>query len=166
MAFRSACLPRPHPALHVAAALLPVVAAGCLANLATIPNLDWYATLVKPTFNPPNVVFGPVWTVLYLLMARGFYFVLRQPDYVPDRPAAIRLFLVQIALNASWSGVFFAAHSPGLALLILVALLLTVILTTMRFSAVDRRAGRCLMPYILWLCFAGLLNLSIWILNR
>lgn len=158
-------LPRSKLVLNAAAAAVPVAIAFFLGNLATIPNLGWYETLAKPSFNPPNWLFGPAWTVLYLLMAYAFYRVLRQPDYVPDRRGAIRAFLVQIGLNAAWSFAFFAAHSPAAGLVVILALLVAVAVTGWRFHAVDRRAGLCFVPYVVWVAFATTLNLSISIRN-
>jgi benzodiazapine receptor len=165
MSSLSAPLPRSKVALYAVAASVPVVAALVLGNLATIPNLGWYETLTKPSFNPPDWLFGPVWTVLYGIMGWAFYRVLRQPDYVPDRRGAIQAFLVQITLNAGWSFAFFAAHSPVAGLIVIVALLAAVGLTVRRFFAVDRRAGLCLIPYLVWVAFAAVLNLSIYIRN-
>lgn len=161
----STSLPRSKALLYAVAAAAPVVAAFLLGNLATIPNLGWYETLAKPSFNPPNWLFGPAWTVLYLLMAWAFYRVLCQPDYLPDRPGAIRAFLVQIVLNAGWSFAFFAAHSPAAGLVVILALLVAVAVTGRRFYAVDRRAGLCFVPYLLWVGFAAILNLSIYVRN-
>ena len=157
--------PRPKVAFHAIAALTPVVMAFVLGNVATIPNLGWYETLAKPSFNPPNRLFGPAWTVLYLVMAWAFYRVLRQPDYVPDRRGAIRAFLVQIVLNAAWSFAFFQAHSPAFGLVVILALFIAVAMTGWWFYAVDRPAGLCFLPYGLWVAFASMLNLSIYILN-
>lgn len=165
MSSLSAPSARSKVALQAATALAPVIAAFVLGNLATFPNLDWYETLAKPSFNPPNWLFGPVWTLLYLLMAWAFYRVLRQPDYVPDRRGAIRAFLVQIVLNAAWSFAFFAAHSPAAGLVVIVALLVAVAVTGWRFYAVDRPAGLSFLPYFMWVAFASTLNLSIYILN-
>ena len=158
-------LPRSKVAAYATAAAAPVVLAFVLGNLATIPNLGWYETLAKPSFNPPNWLFGPAWTVLYLLMAWAFYRVLRQPDYVPDRRGAIRAFLVQIVLNAAWSFAFFGAHSPAAGLVVIFTLLVAVAVTGWRFYTVDRRAGLCFLPYLLWVAFTTTLNLSIAISN-
>ena len=158
-------LPGPRRVVYAAVALVPVAAALVIGNLATIPNLGWYETLTKPSFNPPNWLFGPVWILLYLLMAWAFFRVLRAPDWVPDRRAAIRAFLVQIVLNAVWSVAFFAAHSPISGLVVIVALLIAIGVTTRLFSLVDRQAALCFVPYGLWVAFAAALNLSIYIKN-
>ncbi len=165
MSSLSAPLPRSKVAFYVVAAVAPVAAAFVLGNLATIPNLGWYESLAKPSFNPPDWLFGPVWTVLYGVMGWTFYRVLRQPDYLPDRRGAIQAFLVQIVLNAAWSFAFFGAHSPLAGLIVVVALLGAVTLTARRFFAVDRRAALCFIPYLLWVAFAAMLDLSIYIRN-
>ncbi len=146
-------------------ALLPVLGAFLLGNLATFPNLPWYETLNKPAFNPPNWLFGPAWTVLYLLMAWAFFRVLRLPRGRPGRGAAIAAFLVQIALNAGWSWAFFAAHSPLLGLIVIAALLVAITATLILFGRLDRVAGLCLAPYLAWVGFAATLDGAILALN-
>lgn len=145
-------------------ALTPVVAAAVLANLATMPNIPtWYAGLVKPSFNPPNWVFGPVWTILYALMAYAFFRVLQ--SRAPGRATAVTLFLLQITLNALWSWAFFASHSPLAGLIVIVALLILLVATTIAFWKVDRTAGVLLLPYLAWVGFATLLTWEIFRLN-
>jgi benzodiazapine receptor len=158
-------LPRAKLVLFALAALIPVAAAFTISNLTALPNLGWYETLTKPSFNPPNWLFGAMWTLLYLLMAWAFFRVLCRPDWVPDRPAAIRAFLAQIILNAFWSIAFFAAHSPAAGLAAIVALLIAVAITGRLFSLVDRWAGWCFVPYGLWVAFVAAINLSITIKN-
>jgi tryptophan-rich sensory protein len=137
-----------------------------LGQLATFPNLaPWYAGLVKPSFNPPNSIFGPVWTALYLLMALAFWRILRLPGRTPGRDAAIGVFLAQLALNVLWSFLFFAARSPALGLLDIVPQLLLIIATIALFRPLDRLAAACLVPLALWVAFASALNFEIWRLN-
>ncbi len=137
-----------------------------LGQLATFPNLTpWYAGLAKPSFNPPNFIFGPVWMALYLLMAFAFWRILRLPGQTPGRGAAIGLFLVQFGLNVLWSFVFFAARDPSLGLLDIVPQWLLVVATIAVFWPLDRLAAACLVPLLLWVAFAGLLNFEIWRLN-
>ena len=150
---------------YAAAALGLVGGAMLLATLAVAPNLAWYASLHRPSFRPPGWLFGPVWALLYLLMAWAFFRVLRRPDWMPDRPAAIRAFLAQIGLNVLWPFAFFAAHSPKLGFAVLLALLVAVIVCGRRFAQVERVAGWCVVPYGVWVGFAALLNLSIAIRN-
>lgn len=147
-------------------AAAPVVAAGVLGNLATLPNIPgWYEGLAKPALTPPNWVFGPAWTTLYVLMAIAFYRVLRLDPATPGRGAAIIAFLAQMALNASWSFAFFSAQSPALGLSIIVTLEALIVITIALFWRLDRVAAYCLLPYAAWVAFAAYLNAGIWTLN-
>lgn len=136
-----------------------------LGQLATIPNLEpWYAELQKPGFTPPNWLFGPVWTLLYALMALAFWRILIAPPCRP-RSIALGLFVAQLALNAIWTFAFFAAQSPLLGLIDIVPQLALVIATALAFSRLDRLAGLCLIPLAAWVGYASLLNFYIWRLN-
>ncbi len=155
----------PSLATAMAIAVGCVVVAFVLGNIATFPNLPWYATLTKPGFTPPNWLFGPAWTTLYLLMAMALTRVLRRPPGSPGRRVAIAAFLVQIALNAAWSWAFFGAHEPFAGLLVIAALDVAVVVTLVMFLRLDRVAGLCLAPYPVWLAYATALNLAILVLN-
>jgi tryptophan-rich sensory protein len=124
----------------------------------------WYASLAKPTWNPPGWVFGPVWTVLYLMMAVAAWVVWRS-----GRPAAVALPLalygVQLVLNALWSWIFFGLHRPGLAFAELLCLWLAILGTMLCFHRHSRAACWMLAPYLAWVSFASVLNLAIWRLN-
>lgn len=147
-------------------AIAVVVAASAIGQLATFPNLTpWYAGLAKPSFNPPNWVFGPVWTALYALMAISVWRILRLPTASPARALALSLFFLQIALNAAWSWMFFAAHNPLLGVINIVPQFLIIVATIAVFDRLDRIAARCLIPLALWVAFATVLNLEIWRLN-
>jgi benzodiazapine receptor len=147
-------------------AALPVIAASLIGNAATMPAIPvWYAGLIKPWFNPPNWIFGPVWTTLYALMIWAFWQVLRAPADHPHRKIAIIIFLAQIATNALWSIVFFGLHQIGIAVLVSTALLLLVIATVIFFYRVDRLAAWAVAPTIAWVSFATFLNATIWRLN-
>jgi tryptophan-rich sensory protein len=147
-------------------AALPVLAASLLGGLFTGPAIPgWYAGLVKPSFNPPNWVFGPVWTLLYAMMAYAFFRILRLPSGTPGRSTAIVVFAGQLILNAGWSGAFFALQSPAAGLLVIIPLLGLIFLTIRLFLALDRLAGWLLVPYALWVSFATLLNFALWRLN-
>lgn len=150
--------------LLVIAAGAPVAAAAIAGSLATVPNIGtWYVHLAKPSFNPPNWVFAPVWTTLYLMMAYAFFRVLSSgSDWMSF---AVAFFLVQIALNAAWSWVFFSFHSPRGGLVIIGALWLAIILTIAAFWHIDRTASVLLAPYIVWVSFAAALNWEIDRLN-
>jgi tryptophan-rich sensory protein len=150
--------------LLVIAAAAPVAAAAIASSLATVPNIPtWYVHLAKPSFNPPNWVFAPVWTTLYLMMAYAFFRVLSSSsDWMSF---AVAIFLVQIALNAVWSWVFFSFHSPRDGLVIIAALWLAIILTIVAFWHIDRTASVLLAPYLVWVSFAAALNWEIDRLN-
>jgi tryptophan-rich sensory protein len=140
-------------------------AAGAVGSLATIPNIPgWYAGLDKPWFNPPNWVFGPVWTTLYVLMAIALYLVWTA-KVKTDKTRVYWLFGIQLLLNASWSIVFFGLHAPWLAVFVIVALLVTLIATAYEFSKSSQWAGVLLFPYIAWVLFAALLNIAVAFLN-
>lgn len=125
----------------------------------------WYASLVKPSWTPPPFVFGPVWTVLYTLMAIAAWLVWRRAGFGGAR-AALTAFGVQLALNALWSYLFFGLHKPGLALLEIAALWMAILLTLVLFWRVDRSAGALLIPYLAWVSVATSLNAVLWWLNR
>jgi benzodiazapine receptor len=147
-------------------AIMAVAAASVVGQFATYPNLaPWYAGLVKPSFNPPNWVFGPVWTMLYLLMAFAAWRILRLPSASPERRWALSLFFAQLALNAAWSWMFFAAHNPLLGLVNIVPQILMIVAAVVAFYRLDGLAGWCLMPLAAWVCFATVLNFAVWKLN-
>jgi tryptophan-rich sensory protein len=157
---------RPHAALHgVLAAGLSILAsaAGGLVTRPQIPT--WYATLEKPFFNPPNWVFGPVWTILFAMMAYAFWRILRQPPGTPGRGAAIAAYLVQLALNVTWSVVFFGLNSPAGGFVVIGLFLVAIGVTIRLFAGLDRPAAWLLAPYLAWVSFASVLNASIWWLN-
>src|SRR5664279_3437762 len=137
----------------IGVAVLPVVAviaASLLGQLATFPNLaPWFAGLVKPSFNPPNWVFGPIWTTLYALMAFAAWRILRLPPS-PARRSALILFSGQLVLNVTWSWMFFAAHSPLLGLVNVIPQFFVIVATLVAFAQLDRIAGWCLAPLALW----------------
>ena len=143
-----------------------VVAASLIGNAATMPAIPtWYAGLTKPSVNPPNWVFGPVWTALYAMVAYALYRMLRAPEATPGRGAALVAFVVQIALNALWSVAFFGMKSPALGLLVIAALWLAIVATIIAFRRVDALAAWLLAPYLAWVSFAAVLNFAVWRLN-
>ncbi|GHE62978.1 sensory protein TspO [Camelimonas fluminis] len=147
-------------------AIAPVLLTLVLGQVATFPNLDpWYAGLRKPHFNPPNAVFGPVWTLLYALMAFAIWRVLNLPKDTVGKGLGVTLFYIQLALNAAWSWLFFGAHSPRLGLVNIVIQLFFIVLTVSVFRRLDKVAALCLVPLLGWVAFATLLNFSIWKLN-
>lgn len=147
-------------------AIGPIILASLLGQWATYPNIGtWYAGLTKPFFNPPNWVFAPVWTTLYLLMAFAVWRILRAPADEGDRRSALALFFVMLAVNAAWSWMFFAAHSPVLGLVNIIPQLVLIAMCIRRFGRIDALAGAVLVPLMLWVGYATLLNLAIWRLN-
>lgn len=122
---------------------------------------DWYAGLAKPSFNPPNSVFAPVWSALYLLMAIAAWRAWRKRGI----DAATGLWLTQLVFNAAWSWLFFDRHLLAVALVDIVALLALIVATTVAFFRRDRAAGWMMLPYIAWVGFATLLNTALWQLN-
>lgn len=157
---------RPTPLAAAVMAAAPVFLAAVLGNFATMPNISgWYEQLAKPPLTPPNWLFGPAWTVLYILMAYAFYRILRLDAATPGRRAAIIVFLAQLALNASWSFAFFAAHSPLAGLAVIVPMEALILATIALFARLDRIAALCLAPYAVWVAFAIYLNAGVWLLN-
>ncbi len=139
------------------------LATGFCAGQVTAPNIaGWYVHLAKPAFNPPDAVFAPVWTILYILMAVAAWRVWRKTGW---RSAAMSLWLVQLALNFCWSFIFFGAHALLAALLELGVLWLFVLATLVTFRRADRPAAWLMVPYLAWVSFAGALNYAIWGLN-
>lgn len=124
----------------------------------------WYQALQKPPFNPPDWVFAPVWTMLYVLMAIAGWRVWRRVRFKGGRKA-LTVFAVQLVLNLAWSVLFFGLQRIGFALLEIVILLLAIIANTILFWRIDRLAGALFVPYVLWVAFATVLNASLWLLN-
>lgn len=140
--------------------------AGAIGSVFTVKSIPgWYATIAKPSFSPPNWVFGPVWATLYTLMGLAAWLVWRQRGTNPNVRAALVLFAVQLVLNAVWSIIFFGAHAIGWAFVEIVALWIAILLTTVWFFRVSHAAGILMIPYLLWVSFAAVLNFSLWRLN-
>lgn len=140
--------------------------AGIVGSIFTIPAIgNWYTTLVRPSFAPPNWIFGPVWTLLFLMMGISFYFVWNKDFKTEQARKALYFFVIQLTLNILWSVLFFGLNSPYYALLEIVLLWGSIILTIENFYSISRKAALLLAPYILWVSFAGILNLFFWQLN-
>lgn len=125
---------------------------------------EWYAALAKPSWNPPGYLFGPVWSILYLLMAVSAWLVWRKAGF-SGAGVALGLFLLQLILNALWSYLFFGLHRPDLAFIDIVALWLVILATLLAFWPISGPAGLLLLPYLAWVSFASALNLQLWRLN-
>jgi len=137
---------------------------GSVFTVSAIPN--WYAGLVKPALNPPSWVFGPAWTTLYLLMGIAAFLIWKKGLDRKDVKIAFGIFIGQLVLNTLWSIIFFGLHSPGWALVDIIALWLAIVWTIAVFYKISKPAAWLLVPYILWVSFAGYLNYSIWTLNQ
>ncbi|WP_224485191.1 TspO/MBR family protein [Robertkochia aurantiaca] len=139
---------------------------GFLSGFATQSSVEtWYTTLEKPVFNPPNWIFGPVWTVLYILMGVAAGLVWARGFYHKWVKTALYHFGFQLLLNALWSIVFFGFQQIFAALLVIIALLVLIGFTIKWFSIVSNKAAWLMVPYFLWVAFATVLNLRIWMLN-
>ena len=153
----------PSSLLSLAAFLLLCIVGGAASGLASPPG-EWYASLAKPSWNPPNWIFGPVWTVLYAVIGvAGWRLWARRGTAAGTR--ALQAFAVQLALNFAWTPIFFGLQRPGLALAEIVALLGAIAATIALSWRTDRAAAALLMPYMAWVSFAAALNAAIWRLN-
>lgn len=144
--------------------VIAVVATLISGRIATGSHLGWYATLVKPSFEPPNWVFAPVWAVLYLLMAFAIWRLMQRPPS-PARRLAAALFCIQLALNAGWPWLFFAGESPLWGLVDIAPQVLFVLATAVATLRLDRWAGLALLPLSGWVAYAAVLNAAVWALN-
>jgi tryptophan-rich sensory protein len=140
-----------------------IISAAGGAVTATSVN-DWYTTLQKPFFSPPNWLFGPVWTVIYFMIAFSGWRVWLKTG-IANAKGAFALYAAQLTLNLAWSFLFFGAQSPLLGLIDIVILLAVIIANMIAFWRIDRLAGMLLVPYAAWVGFATLLNAAIWHLN-
>lgn len=133
---------------------------GVIGSFFTTPSIgSWYATLAKPSFNPPNWIFGPVWTLLFFLMGVSLFLIWSSGKPIKT---AILIFFQQLALNVLWSAIFFGLHNPLLAFVEIIVLWVAILLTIFYFAKISKIAAWLLVPYILWVSFAAFLNFSIW----
>ena len=146
--------------------LLITLAVGGIAGYYTASSIGtWYAGLNKPSFNPPNWIFGPVWTILYILMGIALYYVWSLP-VSKSRNIALIIFFVQLALNFIWSIIFFNLHQMGWAFIDIILLLCFIAATMFLFNQLSKPAAWLLLPYLLWVSFALVLNFALWQLNK
>lgn len=129
---------------------------------AEIPT--WYASIKKPSWNPPSWVFAPVWTTLYVMMGIAWFLIWKAPATEMKKWGMI-LFVLQLVLNFFWTFIFFAKHQPGAAFIEIVVLWLAILCTIIAFSKINKTAAWLLVPYISWVSFAAILNYTIWQLN-
>ena len=149
----------------VVALLIPLIV-GFLGSIATTSQIStWYATLVKPLWAPPNWVFAPVWTTLFILMGIALYLVWRQGLERKDVKFAILIFGVQLVLNLLWSVVFFSFHAILGAFIVILILWIAIFANIIAFYVISKPAGILLVPYIIWVSIASYLNYTIYLLN-
>lgn len=142
------------------------LAVGATAGLFTATGVDsWFQTISKPTWNPPNWIFGPVWTTLYVLMGIALFLVWKSDTNTKWKKTAISLFALQLLLNFFWSFIFFNQQQPGWAFVEIIIMWVFILLTIFAFARVNHTAAWLLVPYISWVSFAMILNYSIWKLN-
>ena len=138
---------------------------GILSGVGTASSVQtWFPSIIKPTWNPPSWLFGPVWTALYIMMGIALALVWHTPH--PKRNIAIRLFILQFILNLAWSFIFFSLHQIGWAFVEIICIWTSILLTIFAFSEVNKKAAYLLVPYISWVTFASILNGTIWYLNK
>lgn len=151
---------------RLAACVVACLAAGFAGSFFTRASVStWYRELRKPAFNPPDWLFGPVWTALYIMMGVALFLVIREGFKTPAIRAAFAVFVVQLILNITWSALFFGLKSPGAAFAEIVVLWAAIAATIALFKPISTAAAVLLIPYILWVTFAAALNFAIWRLN-
>ena len=139
---------------------------GALGGWATAQSVKtWYPTLNKPSFNPPNWLFAPVWTTLYVLIGIAAYLVWTKRDQIVHFPRTVAIYLIQLMLNLAWSFIFFYLHEVGFALAEIILLLIITVVNGLMFYKINKWAGLIFIPYILWVSFASFLTYNILILN-
>ena len=143
-----------------------VLGIGFLSGIATMESVNsWYITLIKPSFNPPNYLFGPAWTILYLLMGISIYLIIISPAS-KEKNKAILFFCIQLILNFCWSFIFFYFKLLGIALVEILILWIFILLMIIQFKKVKPFSSYLQWPYLIWVTFASILNASIFYLNR
>jgi len=152
--------------LKLTITILLSLSAGFIGSFFTASSVrNWYTTIEKPALNPPSWVFGPVWTILFILMGVAAYLVWKEGLEKKRVKVALGIFLGQLVLNTLWSILFFGLQNPGTALIEIIILWLAIVVTMVAFYRVSKLAAWLLVPYILWVSFASYLNYMIWVLN-
>lgn len=155
-----------HKISKLIASILICQGAGLLGSIFTTPNIaGWYQTLQKPALTPPNWIFGPVWISLYTMMGIAVFLIWQHGLKNKQTKTALRAFVLQLALNTTWSIVFFGFQSPALGLITILFLWSSILITILFFRKISLTATWLMIPYLLWVSFATYLNYSIWILN-
>jgi translocator protein len=139
---------------------------GALSSFLGMSNVNFYKSLQRPVFSPPGLVFPIVWGILYLLMGIAAYRIWMHGQTGRYVNKALTLYVIQLFFNFLWTIIFFRFQLFGLAFIELVVLLILILLTTFEFFTIDKISGLLMIPYILWVSFAGVLNFSIWLLNE
>ena len=143
-----------------------VLLIGSISGLANAGSINgWYSSLNKPSFNPPNYLFGPVWTFLYILMGISLYMILQTPK-TEIRNAALLIFAIQLALNFSWSFLFFYFKAPLFAFIEIIIMWISILVMIFTFYRISPVSAYLQVPYLLWVSFASVLNGAIWYLNK
>lgn len=142
---------------------LPQLMGGLGAFFTLSSVKSWFVTLNKPSWNPPSYLFGPVWTLLYVLMGIACYLIWKSDH--PQKKALLKLYAVQLILNALWSPAFFGMQSPFLGLMVIIPLWIAIVLCIIQFKKVSPLASGLMVPYLLWVTFATALNTAIFVLN-
>jgi translocator protein len=154
------------PVLKLIISIAIPLAVGAIAGFFTTSSVEgWFTSINKPSFNPPNWLFAPVWTALYIMMGIAFFLVWKSNADEKIKQSAMVLFFFQLALNFLWSFIFFYAHQPGWALVDIGALWILIFFTIIWFGKISPAAAWLLVPYICWVSFATVLNFAIWKLN-
>lgn len=152
--------------LRLIIAIVICEGAGVVGSLFTTPSIaTWYASLTKPSFNPPGWIFGPVWTTLFLLMGISAFLVWNKGLNHNNVKIALIIFGFQLLLNILWSVLFFGYHLPGAAFIEIIFLWLAILATIIAFFRISHPSAWLLIPYVLWVSFASILNFYIWRLN-
>lgn len=155
-----------YPVLTFITCVGVVFIVGGAGSIATLPNIpNWYAGLEKPPLNPPNAIFGPVWSFLYVLIGTSLFLVLRAKTSKLLLQPALSWFGVQLVLNLLWSLVFFGLQAPWLAFVVIICLLAAIIMTYLSFEPISKPGAYLLLPYLAWVSFATYLNGSVAYLN-
>ena len=145
--------------------LLPMIIGGISGSFTSASINTWYVTLNKPWFNPPNWIFGPVWTLLYLMMGIAFYMIWKSEAVNAVKQTAVILFAAQLLINFLWSLIFFYLKQPGWAMLDIILMWILIVATIFSFGKISSTAAWLMLPYICWVSFAMILNFYLWKLN-
>ena len=149
----------------IIALLIPLFIGGVAGFFTSSAIKGWYSQIIKPVFNPPNWIFGPMWTLLYILMGIACYLIWVNDADSKIKNNALRIYGIQLFFNFLWSFLFFYFHNPALALVDIILMVISISLTIIYFNKISKLAAWLLIPYLLWVMFATALNFEIWRLN-